>query len=164
MPAEMRDNEPGACGLHGDEITVGVSSERQRLFVRSLQCVDATTTLIDVTTRSRASVPTSVRVDSQDVARVAARIVRGRAPARYGGNKRLFQRACYHQVFCPPSPSGLRWARAGRFAEPSSGEVRRSAKRVGGAPSSVVEHLTFNQGVPGSIPGGPTKAASRPHS
>ena len=25
------------------------------------------------------------------------------------------------------------------------------------APSSVVEHLTFNQGVPGSIPGGPTK-------
>ena len=24
------------------------------------------------------------------------------------------------------------------------------------APSSVVEHLTFNQGVPGSIPGGPT--------
>ena len=27
------------------------------------------------------------------------------------------------------------------------------------APSSVVEHLTFNQGVPGSIPGGPT---SRP--
>jgi hypothetical protein len=31
------------------------------------------------------------------------------------------------------------------------------------APSSVVEHLTFNQGVPGSIPGGPTKinAANR---
>ena len=26
----------------------------------------------------------------------------------------------------------------------------------GRAPSSVVEHLTFNQGVPGSIPGGPT--------
>src|ERR1051325_5928260 len=28
------------------------------------------------------------------------------------------------------------------------------------APSSVVEHLTFNQGVPGSIPGGPTKRIS----
>src|SRR5262249_41509035 len=25
------------------------------------------------------------------------------------------------------------------------------------APSSVVEHVTFNHGVPGSIPGGPTK-------
>ena len=24
------------------------------------------------------------------------------------------------------------------------------------APSSVVEHVTFNHGVPGSIPGGPT--------
>jgi hypothetical protein len=29
-----------------------------------------------------------------------------------------------------------------------------------GAPSSVVEHLTFNQGVPGSIPGGPTNLDS----
>ena len=30
------------------------------------------------------------------------------------------------------------------------------------APSSVVEHLTFNQGVPGSIPGGPTTDSCRP--
>jgi hypothetical protein len=31
------------------------------------------------------------------------------------------------------------------------------------APSSVVEHLTFNQGVPGSIPGGPTTFSDFPH-
>src|SRR5919106_400709 len=31
------------------------------------------------------------------------------------------------------------------------------------APSSVVEHLTFNQGVPGSIPGGPTSLRSWIH-
>src|SRR5207249_5972091 len=29
------------------------------------------------------------------------------------------------------------------------------------APSSVVEHLTFNQGVPGSIPGGPSPFPDR---
>ena len=31
------------------------------------------------------------------------------------------------------------------------------------APSSVVEHVTFNHGVPGSIPGGPTILRSRSH-
>ena len=29
------------------------------------------------------------------------------------------------------------------------------------APSSVVEHVTFNHGVPGSIPGGPTRSIAR---
>jgi hypothetical protein len=33
---------------------------------------------------------------------------------------------------------------------------RKPAPRTLRAPSSVVEHVTFNHGVPGSIPGGPT--------
>lgn len=44
--------------------------------------------------------------------------------------------------------------RAGAAFLVGSGSFRR-------APSSVVEHLTFNQGVPGSIPGGPISVGGR---
>lgn len=50
--------------------------------------------------------------------------------------------ACARTVQLPVSPTRL-------------AEARRRSVSTQRAPSSVVEHVTFNHGVPGSIPGGP---------
>ena len=62
-------------------------------------------------------------------------------------------------MFSPPSRFALQCAGPALARGAKRGVPRHRVKRgtaEAGAPSSVVEHLTFNQGVPGSIPGGPT--------
>ena len=62
---------------------------------------------------------------------------------------------CWSPGFAAPEGSATGLGREARERE--EGLRAEARQREGGAPSSVVEHLTFNQGVPGSIPGGPTK-------
>ncbi len=60
----------------------------------------------------------------------------------------------------PVNQSLLKSERASRIRAQSGNIAAAVARLIGSvaqrAASSVVEHLTFNQGVPGSIPGRPT--------